>query len=175
LNVLIEVSVISHSPSSRNGRTEISPALEENNSEFEEILMNTYRFATVAIALLGLCGTAAFSQDRGHGGDQGRQSHTQFDEHDQQVTRDWYSQHQAHPPAGLRGQDRLSSDEESRLREGAVLDPDMRNKVHRAPADLSRRLPPPPRNNRYVTIGGHVGQIDNNFQVKAVIHLHDNH
>jgi hypothetical protein len=56
-----------------------------------------------------------------------------------------------------------------------VLDKGLRRKVHPAPPDLSRRLPPPPSDHRYVVIGGHVGLIDNKFQVKSVIHLHDNH
>jgi Ni/Co efflux regulator RcnB len=129
----------------------------------------------IAAAILTFTGSMALAQERGQRGDQNTQGHTQFDEHDQQVTRDWYNQHQAHPPAGLRDQDRLSADEESRLREGAVLDKDLRKKVHKAPPDLARRLPPPPSNHRYVTIGGHVGLIDNNYQVKAVVHLHDNH
>jgi Ni/Co efflux regulator RcnB len=138
--------------------------------------MKTHRLlAATAAAILALIGSAALAQDRGQRGDQNQQGHTQFDEHDQQVTRDWYNQNQAHPPAGLRNQDRLSADEESRLHEGAVLDKDLRRKVHPAPPDLSRRLPPPPSNHRYVAIGGHVGLIDNNFQVKAVIHFHDNH
>ena len=130
---------------------------------------------SIAAAILAFTGSTALAQDHGQRGDQNRQGHTQFDEHDQQVTRDWYNQHQAHPPAGLRNQDRLSADEESRLREGATLDNDMRGKVRPAPRDLARRLPPPPRNHRYVAIGGHVGMIDNNYQVKSVIHLHDNH
>jgi Ni/Co efflux regulator RcnB len=121
---------------------------------------------TVA-AIVAMAGSAALAQDRG------RQDHDKFDEHDQQVTRDWYNQHKSHPPAGLRNQDRLSADEESR--EGDTMDQNLRRKVHPAPSDLSRRLPPPPQNHRYVTIGGHVGLIDNNFQVKSVIHLHDNH
>ena len=104
-----------------------------------------------------------------------QQGHTQFDDHDQQVARNWYNQHQAHPPAGLRNQDRLSADEESRLHEGEVLDKRLRKKVHTAPPELSRQLPPPPSDHRYVAIGGHIGLIDNKFQVKGVIHLHDNH
>ena len=47
--------------------------------------------------------------------------------------------------------------------------------VHPAPPDLARRLPPPPRDHRYVSIGGYVGLVDKNYQVKGVIHLHDNH
>src|ERR1700693_5927285 len=119
--------------------------------------MTTHRLlAATAAAILALTGSAALAQDRGH---------TQFDEHDQQVTRDWYNQNQAHPPAGLRKQDRLSADEESRLREGAVLDKGLRRKVHAAPRELTRQLPRPARNHRYVTIGGHVGLIDDRDQV----------
>jgi Ni/Co efflux regulator RcnB len=102
------------------------------------------------------------------------QGHTQFDEKDRQTANDWYSQHKTNPPAGLRNQDRLNADQESRLREGAPLDKDLRKKVHPAPEDLRRRLPDPPPDHRYVAIGGHVGLIDNHFQVKAIIHLHDN-
>ena len=130
--------------------------------------------ATTAV-ILAVSGSAALAQDRGQRNGQNQQGHTQFDEHDQQVTRDWYNQNQAHAPAGLRNQDRLSTDEESRLREGEVLDRNLRRKVHPAPPDLTRRLPPPPSDHRYVAIGGHVGLIDKNYQVKGVIHLHDNH
>lgn len=84
-------------------------------------------------------------------------------------------QNQAHPLVGLRNQDRLSPDEESRLHEGAVMGKDLRKKVHPASPDLVRRLPPPPSDHRYVAIGGHLSLIDNKFQVKGVIHLHDNH
>jgi Ni/Co efflux regulator RcnB len=117
-----------------------------------------------AAALLAFSGAIALAQERGH---------TQFDDHDQQVTRDWYNQHRDHAPAGLRNEDRLSADEESRLREGAVLDKGLRRKVHAAPHELTSLLPPPARNHRYVTIGGHVGMIDNKNHVKAIIHLHD--
>jgi Ni/Co efflux regulator RcnB len=133
--------------------------------------MKRYRlFVATAAAILAFAGSAALAQDRGN-----QQAHTQFDAHDQQVTHDWYNQNQAHPPAGLRNQDRLSADQESRLHEGAVLDKDLRAKVHPAPPDLARRLPAPPTDHRYVAIGGHVALIDNTFQVKSVIHLHDNH
>jgi Ni/Co efflux regulator RcnB len=137
----------------------------------ERRFMKTHRFlAATAVAILALTGSVALAQDRGN-----PQGHTPFDDHDQQVTRDWYNQNQAHPPAGLRSRDRLTADEQSRLHEGAVLDKGMRKKMHSAPPDLSRRLTPPPSDHRYVVIGGHVGLIDNKFQVKAVIRLFDNH
>jgi hypothetical protein len=130
--------------------------------------MKIHRMLTAtAAAILALTASAALAQDRGN-----QQGHTQFDDHDQQVTHDWYNKNQAHPPAGLRSQDKLSADEESRLHEGAALDKDMQRKVHSAPPDLVRQYPPPPSNHRYVAIGGHIALIDNSFQVKAVIHLH---
>jgi len=127
--------------------------------------MKTYLLATaLAVALIGLSGTGALAQDRQPG---------HLNEHDQQVARDWSNQHQDHPPAGLRKEDRLSADEESRLHEGAVLDKDLRRKVHSVPPDLEHQLPPPPSKHRYVAIGGHISLIDKGYQVKAVIHLPD--
>ena len=35
-----------------------------------------------------------------------------------------------------------------------------RGKMHAAPDELTRQLPPPARNHRYVTIGGHIGLVD---------------
>jgi Ni/Co efflux regulator RcnB len=132
--------------------------------------LNTNWLTTIsATALLFLTASAASAQERR---DQNAQGHTQFDDKDRQTTNDWYNQHKDHPPVGLRTKDRLSPDQESRLREGNVLDRDLRRKVHPVPEDLGRRLPSPPSDHRYVTIGGHVGLIDNHFQVKAVIHLH---
>jgi hypothetical protein len=130
--------------------------------------MNKYSILAVGIgAILALSPTAARAQSD-------RQGHTQFDDKDRQTASDWYNQHKDHPPAGFRDQDRLNAEQESRLREGAPLDRDLRKKVHPAPEDLTRRLPPPAPDHRYVAIGGHVGLIDNHYQVKAVIHLHDN-
>jgi len=87
----------------------------------------------------------------------------------QQATNDWYSQHQNNLPEGFRPEDRLSADQESRLRVGVVLDNDIRDRVRPAPPELTARLAPPPPDHRYVAVGGHVSLIDKNFQVKAVI------
>jgi len=90
----------------------------------------------------------------------------------QQVASDWYNQHQSNLPEGLRPEDRLSAEQESRLRVGATLDNDLRDRVRPAPVELTARLAPPPPDHRYVAVGGHVGLIDKNFQVKAVINIH---
>jgi Ni/Co efflux regulator RcnB len=127
--------------------------------------------ATAAILALSGMAVAQDAQDKERNSRD--RATTQLNSHDQQVTRDWYNQHQDHPPAGLRSGDRLSGDQESRLREGAVIDKDMRRQVHPAPPDLTRHLPPPPSQHRYVAIGGHIGVIDNGYQVKALVHLHE--
>jgi Ni/Co efflux regulator RcnB len=130
----------------------------------EEMPMRRLGLAIGTIAALFVFSGCVQDDQRGH---------ARFDDHDQQVTRDWYSQHRDHPPEGLRNEDRLSADEESRLREGSVLDERLRSKVHDAPQELARQLPPPAPNHRYVAIGGHVALIDNKNQVKSVIHVHD--
>jgi len=121
----------------------------------------------LAVGMLALFHTTAVAQRGDH------QEGARFNDHDQQVTREWYKQHEKHPPAGFRQQDRLSRDQEARFHEGAVLDKDMRRRIHSAPPDLTRQLPPPPSHNRYVAIGGHVGLIDDSFHVNAIIHLHE--
>jgi hypothetical protein len=137
-------------------------------------MKNHLKIAFTLIALASY-GTLAVAQDHGQRGGQNKQETAQFNEHDQQVTHDWYSQHQSHPAPGFRNQDRLSNDEETRIHEGGMLDGNLRGKVHSAPPDLTRQLPTPPRQHRYVAIGSHVALIDRSYQVKSVIHLHDNH
>jgi Ni/Co efflux regulator RcnB len=98
----------------------------------------------------------------------------QFDEQTRQTTQNWYNQHQSHPPSGLRSQDRLSADQESRFQPGRPLDSDLRQRTHSLPRDLSRQLPPPPPKHRYVAIGGHVGMVDNRTHIlRDVIHLNN--
>ena len=132
--------------------------------------------AACAAALLILTGSAAAAQGRGRGhreqDDRNRENHSRFDDHDQQVTHNWYQQHRNNAPAGFRDRDRLSSDEESRLQVGYPVDSRLRE--HRVPHDLSRQLAPPPRNSRYVAIGGHVAQVDHQNRVQDVIHLEAN-
>lgn len=129
--------------------------------------MKTRSLAVAILAALALSGfaTAQERRDRPTG---------HFDDHDQQVAKDYYNQHKDNPPAGLRDRDRLSPAQESNLHEGAVLDRETRRQVHPAPPELTRQLPPPPVHHRYVAVGGHIGLIDNNYNVKAVIHLHNN-
>jgi Ni/Co efflux regulator RcnB len=126
----------------------------------------------VTFAIVITVGSELYAQQRAGRADQNREQTTRFSQHDDEVTHNWYNQHKQAPPPGFRNQDRLTSDQESRLREGAPLDRDLRRHVHPAPADLSRQLPAPPPRHKYVAIGSHVALIDNGYNVKAVIHLH---
>lgn len=143
------------------------------------------------LCLFAVTASAARAQD--HGQDQNQQSQDQhgqyqngqdhynqdhhdpnnygFNDHDRQVSREWYNEHHDHPPMGLRERDRLSPEYEARLHEGYVFDHYMRSRMYPVPADYYRRLPPPPRGYRYVFVGGHAVLIDGNYRVHDVIHF----
>ncbi len=132
--------------------------------------------AIISLALGGLTVRLdAVSQDRtARGRPAANESRAQFTDGDRQATKDWYVQHQTRPPAGLRPQDRLSPDQESRLQPGRPLDRDLQSRTHSIPTDLSRRLTVPPTNHRYVAIGGHVGLEDKSTHtLRDVIHVHE--
>lgn len=123
------------------------------------------------LCLFGLTSVAMRAQDHGPDQDHHDQDHMKFDDHDRQVSRDWYNEHHDHPPMGLRDRDRLSPVYESRLREGYVMDRHMRGMIYPIPDDYYRRLPPPPRGYRYVFVGGHTVLIDGDYRVHDVIHF----
>ena len=139
--------------------------------------MTPRHIATGFIVLLVFT-AAAGAQDRngqarGRAGTvQNRQGQTQFTAQDRQATSNWSNQHQAHPPAGFRPQDRLSPAQESRLQVGSRLDPQLQKRVHTVPADLRRQLAAPAPSYRYVAVGGHVTLIDKKNQVHDIIHVH---
>ena len=152
------------------GQTALGNSVENGGN-----IMKRHFWIGVCVATMVTAGGGVASAQRDQGesrNTQNRDEHSQFDDHDKQVTRDWYNQHRDHAPSGFRDKDRLSADEESRLRPGAQLDPDLRRKEHGVPRDLGRQLPPPPRNHKYVAIGLHVALVDNGNHVKDVIHVH---
>jgi Ni/Co efflux regulator RcnB len=116
--------------------------------------MKTRHWYAAALAIALLVTTGAWAQER-----------NRFDDHDRQVTRDWYNQHQTHPSHGFRTQDRLSRDQESRLEAGRPFDRDLRRHAYAVPSDLRHRLPAPPRHHEYFVIGGHIALVDRDHQV----------
>src|SRR5450830_827406 len=112
--------------------------------------MKPHHWYAAAIFVVALLATTVASAEE----------HRQVDEHDRQVTKDYYTQHQSHPAKGFRNQDRLSAEQEAQLERGKPIPSQLRRKYYTAPSDLRRQLPPPPRHHRYVVIGHHVVLID---------------
>jgi Ni/Co efflux regulator RcnB len=123
------------------------------------------RISTVGLIIAFLVATAGIAQTHD------RQDRTQFNDHDRQVTQDWYKQHQRNAPRGLRSQDRLSAQQEARLQRGRTLDADLRKHSYAVPSDLRRHLPPAPRGHRYVSIGGHVVLVDGRNVISDFIRI----
>lgn len=94
-----------------------------------------------------------------------------FSDNDRKAAQDYHDQHKGKPAPGFRPQDKLKPEDEGRIREGAVLDADLRKQSHPVPADLLHRLPPPPKGHRYVVVGGQVCDVDSGWHISDVIHI----
>ena len=139
--------------------------------------MNRKTLVPLVAAVIALGATVAVGQDHGQRDDQNRseqRDHNRFDDHDQQAAREWYGQQQNHNQKGFRTEDRLSSDEQSRLREGEVLDRHLRSKAHAAPAELVHHLSPAPHGYHYQVIGGHLIMVDSHNRVTSMIRFDEN-
>ncbi len=133
--------------------------------------MRSFRWILLAAALLLFAGASnrAIAMAQEHGS---HQQARHFSDQDRKAAQDWSGQHKGHPPAGFRAQDRRPEDEN--IRAGIVLSSDMRKRVHPVPADLLRRLGPPPRGYRYVVIGGRVCEVDSGWHVADVLSININ-
>ena len=149
--------------------------------------MKTHWWMAMCLAVLfAVTGNVAPAQDRGQdrsGGvnrarnnaNRNSRIHTTFHDHDPKVAPDWSNQYRNQAPVGLRYQDRLSADEESRFQVGFPLEADLLKIVYPVPMGLWQRLAPAPRNYGYVAIGGHVIAIDDKYQnINDFIHLEFN-
>jgi hypothetical protein len=100
-----------------------------------------------------------------------QQDHRRFDDHDRQVSRDWYNQHQRSLPMGFRDRDRLPNRYNGELREGWVIDRGLRAQIHVIPSALLRLLTPAPRGFRYVALDGNIVLIDGSYRVYDVMSI----
>lgn len=118
-------------------------------------------------------------QDRYRTGDQRRddqrrddqRDHRRFDDHDRTVVRDWYTRNQRNLPLGFRDRDRLPDRYSVQLREGWVIDRDLRRQAHAIPTALLRLLTPAPHGFRYVVLDGNIVLIDGGYRVYDVLPL----
>jgi Ni/Co efflux regulator RcnB len=97
------------------------------------------------------------------------QTHDRFDDHDRQNFKDWYETHKTTPPRGLRDADRF--DEKSHLVVGRVIDPTLRQRAYAVPADLRRKLPDPPKGDRYYLVDGQLVLVDGGYTVRDTIEI----
>lgn len=119
---------------------------------------------SAALAVTLLLAGGAYAQDH------------QFNDHDRQVSQTYYNQHQKNAPAGMRTQDRLTTEQEGRLKSGQPFDHELQTRSHSVPRELGRQLTPAPKHHKYVVIGQHVALVDTTHNiVRDVIRLEDHH
>jgi len=106
-----------------------------------------------------------------NGGGWGGRPHESFNDQDRQATREWYQQHQRDLRPGWREQDRLSPDQQGRLRSGEILDPQLRGQMSWLPPELAARYRPAPPGYRYAVIGGNVVLLDDGYRVHDVFSI----
>jgi len=138
-----------------------------------------------AVALLAATSAAGVPKDHGDRGDregqgrgdredqndQGRHRgwHNRFDDRDREAAREWYQEHRSY--RGLRDEDRLSPEYEDRLRDGYVMDYQMRRWARPAPYELVERFGPPPPGYRYMIVNNHLVLVDRGYRVHDVMHF----
>ena len=117
-----------------------------------------------ALGMLMLIGNFALAQGHGNGhgkghgkhGDDDDQGEQFYKDHDREVMRGWYDDHQSNLPPGLAKRDRLPPGLEKQLARRGALPPGLQKRLQPCPEDLERRLPPPPPECAHVLIGGHI-------------------
>lgn len=92
-----------------------------------------------------------------------------FGSQERDTLRAWYRDHDNNLPPGLAKGDRLPPGLQRQVQERGTLPPGLQKKIVPLPAELSRRLPPPPSGCSRVIIGGNIVLIDTKtFYVHAV-------
>jgi hypothetical protein len=129
------------------------------------------------LAFTVLAGNVAVSAGRGQGngkakghdkkedkhaqqvdGDDDERGHNKhyYKDHDRQVARGWYSQHEGRLPPGLAKKDRLPPGLQKQLDARGTLPPGLQKRLQPVPRDLEVRLSPPPPECSHVLIGGNI-------------------
>ncbi len=115
-----------------------------------------------ALGILMLIGNFALAQGHGHGkghgkhGDDDDQGAQFYKDHDREVIRSWYDEHQSNLPPGLAKRDRLPPGLEKQLVRRGTLPPGLQKRLQPCPEELERRLPPPPPECAHMLIGGQI-------------------
>ena len=115
-----------------------------------------------ALAVFMVTGSSAAAQGHGHG--KGKEKHRDDDDqsehfygdHDREIMRGWYDNHESSLPPGLAKKDHLPPGLEKQLVRRGVLPPGLQKRLQPCPEDLERQLPPPPPDCAHMVIGGHI-------------------
>jgi len=139
------------------------------------VKMKPYLLA-VAVCAFAWTGGFALAQGRGQDkekhGDRDDHKDYSYNDHDREVFRTWYANHEDHLPPGLAKRDQLPPGLERQLVERGTLPPGLRKKIQPAPVELVRELPPPPPDCEHVVIGGHLVLLNRKTSmVLAVFHF----
>ena len=131
--------------------------------------MKAWKFVfTAVLGVLLLSGTQAAAQgnSQGHGKGKGHDKHHDGDDQDDrdayrydshnEAIHEWYAERGGHLPPGLAKKDRLPPGLEKQLVRNGTLPPGLQKRFYPAPAELERRLPPPPPDCAHVLISGHI-------------------
>jgi len=118
----------------------------------------------LAVGILTLTSNFATAQGHGNGHGKGHEKHGDDDDqderyykdHDRESARGWYDEHQNNLPPGLAKKDRLPPGLEKQLVRRGTLPPGLQKRLQPVPADLERRLPPPPPECAHVLIAGNI-------------------
>ena len=102
---------------------------------------------------------------RGHGHD--RDDDREYarayyhDEH-HRAAEEWCYKHRGHLPPGLAKKGGMPPGLAKKLARGYYIEPEYRRYIYVVPADLERRLPPPPRDCRHAIVAGHLVLMNRN-------------
>jgi Ni/Co efflux regulator RcnB len=144
--------------------------------------MTTRKQLVLLVAMVfTLAGRTTFAQGRGQRQDSDKSNRPTnasmrtgsaeltFGSQERGTLRDWHREHESNLPPGLTKGDRLPPGLQRQLQERGTLPPGLQKKIVPLPADLTRRLPPPPSGCNRVIIGGNIVLIDTKtFYVHAV-------
>ncbi len=133
------------------------------------------RLFAISILTASLMFTAALTFAKGQGRNANKQDDDDgpyYGEQERRAINEWYADHASSLPPGLAKRDRLPPGLEKQLVRRGTLPPGLQKKIQPCPADLARRLPPPPPDYEHVILSGHIVLLHRaTFNILDVVHI----
>ena len=129
-------------------------------------------YLCASFLVLTLASSLALAQGHGHGKHHDDDDRYAYTDHDRDIIRGWYHEHESHLPPGLAKRDRLPPGLEKQLARRGTLPPGLRKKMLPCPVELERQLPPPPIGYAHTVISGHIVLVNRKtYAVLDVFHF----